>query len=419
MTHEEKVKRITKIAEKIEEKKYNYYIESDERFAYDSIIRDVIGMISDGAGNRNKISLRIPKPFVEKEFLKDSRLRKNILKHISDSPDGDSVRIKFEDLNSFSIDPMSDKDVVNFVNNLNEEEVETYAKIFWDFLGLDIEATNNLKMDFSEREFSEIQDASEDAYLDEKILKETASDIIQEYVSEQLVSNYVEMVAKFFENIANELDHEYGKHLLAVLEKATKKEIANSAIQYYSADEESLNGVIGEIFKSLSKGINKLLPAEVMITIPKEVIAGWGMKKGTFYENAPWNLLKLSPIHLFNEGSVMRHCVGTASGYAADIMEKKREIWSLRNNTGKPKFTFEIDTNWYNLDSKMKSKAILQIKGKGNRRPGFENKNSTEITLPDEVIFLVNLFGDMEVDLSRVDDMKEQIQIMNESVEKI
>lgn len=78
------------------------------------------------------------------------------------------------------------------------------------------------------------------------------------------------------------------------------------------------------------------------------------------------------------EGRRQGMCVGRADmGYIQNVIEGSTAIYSLRSPSGKPKLTFEVD-----LDLPV---SIDQVKGKGNRLPGFAYDDHETLRRPDEV----------------------------------
>ena len=122
---------------------------------------------------------------------------------------------------------------------------------------------------------------------------------------------------------------------------------------------------------------------EVVMEVTRDDLKRLGITTGVLWENAPWRLIKLKPWDLREEGRRMRHCVGQASmGYAAALRDDEVEIWSLRSEAGKPRFTLEVDSSFWDLDNDPdnhdtvskkvtaminRAEAIKQLKGKANR----------------------------------------------------
>jgi len=76
---------------------------------------------------------------------------------------------------------------------------------------------------------------------------------------------------------------------------------------------------------------------------------------------------ELSYGELTKEGSAQGICTGQFQyGYPQKVQAGKIKILSLRRPSGKPLLTFEVV-----LDADGEPKDVIQIKGNGNRRPGF------------------------------------------------
>lgn len=104
----------------------------------------------------------------------------------------------------------------------------------------------------------------------------------------------------------------------------------------------------------------------------------------------------------------MRMCVGDPTmQYFSRLARKDIEIWSIRDKNGKRRFTIEVHTPEFYQHENPRHRGIdvVQIKGKANRLPGFPAKDSKEIKFKDELIFISNLFADMNVDISFSNDM--------------
>lgn len=85
---------------------------------------------------------------------------------------------------------------------------------------------------------------------------------------------------------------------------------------------------------------------------------------------------QLTVKELRREGATLGHCIGTEKyGHPNMLREGKTKVYSIRTEAGKPKFTIEVDA---------RSNAILEVKGKANRLPGFE-PGKPGMAKPDEV----------------------------------
>jgi hypothetical protein len=127
---------------------------------------------------------------------------------------------------------------------------------------------------------------------------------------------------------------------------------------------------------------------------------------------------------------MMNHCVGQSGmGYIDAVKRGETEIWSLRSRDNKPRFTLEVDASFHDADDNaarpqtgaiptwarelpqphranyLRATAIKQVKGKGNRTPGYADVRKTGgIKFPDEVIFWDSVFRAMGVDIDSVED---------------
>jgi hypothetical protein len=85
----------------------------------------------------------------------------------------------------------------------------------------------------------------------------------------------------------------------------------------------------------------------------------------------------LLPSELPAEGKTMGMCVGRADmGYGKAVREGTAKILSLRRPSGKPLFTIEAATDLEHATTEkpheLRIESIEQIKGKANRKPGFD-----------------------------------------------
>jgi len=109
------------------------------------------------------------------------------------------------------------------------------------------------------------------------------------------------------------------------------------------------------------------------------------------------------------EGRALGHCVGTSSIYFSQIKRRQIEIFSLRTTSGKPKFTIEADID--REDGSISS--IVQIKGKGNRLPGFAAKMDGKFK-PSEVLVLSEFLKWAGLNPKNVTDMEPGIAALDE-----
>jgi putative addiction module killer protein len=88
-------------------------------------------------------------------------------------------------------------------------------------------------------------------------------------------------------------------------------------------------------------------------------------------------VVRLKPSQLGAEGAALGICVGRKDmPYCRRLKAGEIDLYSIRTESGKQKFTIEIDKV---------SNTIAQVKGKANRVPGFASGDTTNFAKPDEV----------------------------------
>lgn len=88
-------------------------------------------------------------------------------------------------------------------------------------------------------------------------------------------------------------------------------------------------------------------------------------------------VVRLKPSQLGAEGAALGICVGRKDmPYCRRLKAGEIDLYSIRTESGKQKFTIEID--------KVRD-TIAQVKGKANRVPGFASGDTTNFAKPDEV----------------------------------
>lgn len=93
-----------------------------------------------------------------------------------------------------------------------------------------------------------------------------------------------------------------------------------------------------------------------------------------------FRVVSLKPGHLFKEGCEGGICIGQRRrGYYDALKNGEIAVYSLRSPSDKVKLTIEVD-----LHEDGRPKAVLQVKGKANRLPGFD-LGRTEFKHVDEV----------------------------------
>lgn len=406
------------------------HIHSDEVFFKEEIAFKLSKKLEEIGLLREGIELQIPHSFILRYLEDKKEVREDLSSILEYSPNG-GIELELDIRNLYKLDTNRLPEIVEFIDSLrgDDELIRKYAQIFWKKIQADdfimeedynprgifrhLGGVYGSRFKFEERQFFLVE-GGEKRYIGIDALREIIIDIIQEYIDSVFYLKKNELRENMIKGIAKEVSIDTAKKMEILLEKDEEEHLLEVLTQYYSALESNVVSTIGEILYLLSGDGKDIYDPEIILTIPKEVIVGWGIKRGTFYENAPWNLVRLGPEHLFREGFIMKHCVGNDTRYAAYVMTREIEIWSLRNKDGSPRFTFHIEGEWDNMYKEEREKSISQIKGKGNRLPGYESKQSTTIRFVDELIFLYNLFLDMGVDISRTSDIKEQIKMIGE-----
>lgn len=114
---------------------------------------------------------------------------------------------------------------------------------------------------------------------------------------------------------------------------------------------------------------------------------------GYYVANLPASALQ-------NESKDMGHCVGNPEqGYIGQVHLGQTQIWSLRKPLGASLLTFEIDL------MQGKPVGVDQIKGKGNRYPGFANKADQKLNKPKEVEVCVEILEHFGLRPNAVEDL--------------
>jgi len=122
-----------------------------------------------------------------------------------------------------------------------------------------------------------------------------------------------------------------------------------------------------------------------------ETIAG-ASSKGMY-------VAKLTPKDLRDESREMGHCIGNRQHGHPQLLEAgKTEVYSIRTEAGKTKFTIE---------KSLEGGVVSEVKGKANRLPGYE-PNSGTMTKPDEVRLVVEfLINHLNLTPSQVEDTRD------------
>jgi hypothetical protein len=304
------------------------------------------------------------------------------------------------------------------------------AKEFWESLGPSYEWNDTSSVDRNEDYYG--HGPGSDAYVEagEDSFNEWCRDLISSYVSQSVRKEPEKAKEIFFNGVAEE-----DKALAEKLKSAglPDEEILDFATSWFESDDdrEGVLKTLRDYFDALESGTGET--HEIIAEFSKQDIVDTGIKKGTLFENAPWKLIKLRPGDLRLEGTLMGHCVGDKGmGYVRAVKDGEIEIWSLRSRDNKPRFTLEVDGQFYDADDRavaqaaavkrgrtatmvgdpvafaeqaLRAQAIKQLKGKANRTPGFADVRRTGgIKFPDEVIFWVNALKQLGADPLEVQD---------------
>ena len=293
------------------------------------------------------------------------------------------------------------------------------AKEFWESLGDEYSWDHTSYVDRNEDNFGHGPGQSMFVDTDDEPFKEWCRDLISTYVSKAVRRHPEKAKEIFFNGLAAEESALAAKLKDAKLPDEEILDFATSWFENEDRKEEVLE-TIRDYFKALESATGE--PHEVIAEFSKQNIVDMGIKKGTLFENAPWKLIKLCPSDLRLEGTRMGHCVGEKGmGYVKAVKDGEIEIWSLRSRDNKPRFTLEVDSDFYQAEGMTRSvpgsdylksvagehrgAAIKQLKGKANRTPGFADVRKTgDIKFPDEVIFWVNALKQLGADPLEVQD---------------
>lgn len=238
-------------------------------------------------------------------------------------------------------------------------------------------------------------------------------DILRDYINSIARSKPREVIDLFLEKV----DLTLSQNKVVQEELAQKKynegfleTLLDFAVQWFAGDEsdadetlEDFQGWLDDLAEPEST------EREELATVARADLLAMGLpKKGVFWENAPWRLVKLQTGDLRREGRTMRHCVGDKStGYIQAVKNGEIEIWSLRDKSNKPHFTLEVAPDFYTgPDSKHRAAAIKQLKGATNRTPGFDTPHSDLISPSkrDEVVVWKWLMRKLDVSPEQVQD---------------
>jgi len=289
------------------------------------------------------------------------------------------------------------------------------AKEFWESLGDEYTWGYTAYVDRNEDNYGNGPGTITFVDTDEDPFKEWCRDLISSYVSTNVRKQPEKAKEIFFNGLAAE-----DKVLAEKLKNAKlpEEEILDFATSWFEDDnsKEEVLETIRDYFDALESGTGEA--PEAIAEFSKQDIIDMGIRKGVFFENAPWKLIKLRPSDLRLEGTLMGHCVGSKGmGYIRAVKDGEIEIWSLRSRDNKPRFTLEVDSAFYDVGGRAevpeegdnwrvwRGEHIKQLKGKANRTPGFADVRRTGgIKFPDEVIFWNSALNQFGVDPGVVED---------------
>jgi hypothetical protein len=282
---------------------------------------------------------------------------------------------------------------------------EDIAKSFWEDLSYRLEWEDTSHVDGDNWAWGEGERACITA--DESDFVGWCRDTIHMYVRGVIRKDPEKAKETFFKSLATRS----GKVAEALKEaKLPDEELLDLASQWFTDDQDDVFATVEEYVSAVTPTGE---PNEVIAEWSKQDIVDMGIAKGTLFENAPWKLIKLHASDLRGEGRMMNHCVGTSGmGYIDAVKKGEIEIWSLRSRDNKPRFTLEVDAAFHEdfgptgkPDPAWRGQHIKQLKGKGNRTPGYADvRRSGGIKFPDEVIFWVNALKQLGADPLEVQD---------------
>jgi len=232
---------------------------------------------------------------------------------------------------------------------------------------------------------------------------EFVSDHFREYVENLDEHSKIDL---FTEHLRQEIGEQDTKLLVSQLKEEELLDFVDSWLSDDEYEQESLSEKLAHYAEILKDPSALLKQREVILEVSPEVLSQIGVTKGVIKEEAPWHLISLQPEDLSIEGALMKHCVGQYSmGYQRAVERGEIQIWSFRDRNGKPRFTVEVDTSFYETDDPdEKARAIKQLKGKGNRTPGYAQSRSSSIKFPEEVEVWDYILSELGVNPASVSD---------------
>ena len=158
---------------------------------------------------------------------------------------------------------------------------------------------------------------------------EYKSDLLREWASSLETSNPDLLIKMFLDRVLMTPEQQALVQEELARGKAFKKEAFDFAVQWAGADGSDAEETISEFLEWLEDLVEpEQEEREELLTITQADLGAMGIAKGTsFWDGAPWRLIKLLPGDLRREGRLMRHCVGDLSrGYTQAVKNGEIEI---------------------------------------------------------------------------------------------
>ncbi len=300
-------------------------------------------------------------------------------------------------------------------------------------------------------------DSYNEAYLSAKegAFIEFCRDLFAEHIQDQVKKDPKGVIAMFLGKIDEGASTRPTTSEILVQSGMGEEEMLDLASNFLMGNEDDRSTVREDILEYIAAIADPgSQEREIVAEYSRDDLKRLGIKGGTLFEEAPWRLIKLLPFDLKLEGTMMRNCVGDRGmGYAKAVKDGDIEIWSLRSRANKPRFTLEVDSSFYDPENERlrreadgdphharaltrapgprgatetldryrsrtqeweaqrvreifeRARAVKQLKGKGNRTPGYAGVNDTLIKFPEEVLFWTDLLSGIGVDPLQVHDM--------------
>ncbi len=165
---------------------------------------------------------------------------------------------------------------------------------------------------------------------------------------------------------------------------------------YVTLSMEKLKAIVLEVVEPYLEGTKKL-PTKT----PADDNKVYTFRDGFYVAELPASALR-------QEGRELGICVGS-HGYPEKVRSGRTKIFSLRTAAGRPKFTIEADM----MHGMSDPVAIRQVKGKGNRLPGFDAGGGGTFKA-DEVAKLAEFIRSLGIDPAGVNDMKPAMRALTD-----